>query len=328
MDRHELLRSALGLAAGLALAPRAVLARGRALQEGETAPLPAPKTLPARSLGASGPAVTMLGLGGFHVGGRSAEKEARELVETAYAEGVRFFDNAESYQDGQAERWMGGALEGIRDQVFLMTKTHSPADRSAESARRHLEGSLERLRTDRLDLWQLHSVQSPEDVDRAFAPGGAMEYILAMKEKGVVKHVGVTGHHDPAANARALEHFDRGMRFDVMQMPLNPVDFLQKSFQKSVLPGLVERKIGVIAMKTLASGRILAEGLATVEECLRYVWTLPVSVAVVGMETPEQVRTNAALARAFAPLSPVEVDALHARLAPRAALALEWYKNG
>ena len=127
-----------------------------------------PTTLPTRRLGRTGLDVPILALGGHHVGRAASESDARVLVETALDEGIRFFDNAESYQNGKAERWLGAALEGVRSDVMIMTKTHSPRDRSADSARRHLEGSLERLRTDYLDVWQLHSTKSVDDVDRAF----------------------------------------------------------------------------------------------------------------------------------------------------------------
>ena len=209
-----------------------------------------------------------------------------------------------------------------------MSKTFAFPARTAESARRHLEGTLERLQTDRLDLWQLHSIRGVADVDRAFGPGGAMEYILEAKAQGTVRYVGVTGHVLPAAQRRALDYWDRGIRFDAMQMPLNPIDFHQQSFEKDVLPALVQRAIGVIAMKTSADGRLLRERICTVAECLRYVWSLPVATAVVGMERPELVRDNARLARAFRPMSAGELDALRDRIRPRARLDLEWYKRG
>ncbi|MBM3984270.1 MAG: aldo/keto reductase, partial [Planctomycetes bacterium] len=287
-----------------------------------------PGLLPRRPLGSTGVSLPILGLGGFHLGACADEAAARALLETALAEGVTLLDNAESYQDGRAEEWMGAGLAalGARDQVFLMTKTFKPDGRSAESAARDLEASLRRLRTDRLDLWQLHSVQSVEDVDRAFAPGGAMEFIRAQKAAGSVRFTGVTGHANPAANLRALEWWDRGLTFDVMQMPINPLDALQLSFQERVLPELRRRGLGVLAMKTSASGALLREGLCSIDECLRYVWGLPVDVAIVGQETPEQVRQNAALARC-APLDEAGRAALLARLAPRAALSLEWYKK-
>jgi aryl-alcohol dehydrogenase-like predicted oxidoreductase len=219
-----------------------------------------------RSLGSSKTPVTILALGGFHVGGRKSEKEAVALVDTALEEGIRFFDNAESYQSGRAERWMGSALKGARKEVFLMSKTFSLDDRSAESAKRHLDGTLERLQTDYLDLWQLHSLRSERDCDRAFRKGGAMEYILEQKEKGVVRHVGVTGHVNPKANLRALKHFDEGMKFECMQFPLNPMDEHQLSFRKALVPelqgrrpprqrqGLLDRRLPALCVVTSRDG--------------------------------------------------------------------------
>lgn len=286
-----------------------------------------PGTLPTRPLGRTGLDVTILGLGGHHVAVSGSEANARRLVEAALEEGINFFDTAESYGGGSSERWLGMALAGVRRSVVLMTKTYAPDERSAESARRHLEGSLSRLRTDYLDLWQLHSVRSADDVDRAFGPGGAMEFIQEAKQRGMVRFIGVTGHVTPAAHRRALEYWDRGIKFDVMQMPLNPLDYHQRSFTREVLPMLVDRQIGVIAMKTSADGALLREGLATIDECQRYVWSLPVSLAVVGMERPDLVRENARRAREFRAMAETDITALRSRLEPRARLALEWYKR-
>lgn len=286
-------------------------------------------TLPARRLGRTGETLPILGLGGWHVGSAGSARAAQGIVETAIAEGICFLDTAESYQEGGSERFIGAALAalGARDRVFLMTKTFHLETRSRESAQRHLEGSLARLRTDHLDLWQLHSVRTVADVDRAFGRGGAMEYIIEMQQQGVVRHIGVTGHQDPAANLRALHHWDAGMRFETMQMPLNPMDYHQHSFQRRVLPELVKRDIGVIAMKTAADGRLLREHVCTVEECRRFAWSLPVGVAVVGMESAPLVRENARLAREFSPLGDAERRALLDRIAPRRSLALEPYKQ-
>jgi aryl-alcohol dehydrogenase-like predicted oxidoreductase len=326
LDRKQFLRVMAGAAAGLAFAPRIGT---RQEPPAEAAAKPG-EPLPLRQLGKDGPEITILGMGGFHMAMAPDEKASRELVEVALAEGVRFFDNAESYEAGRAERWMGAALKPVRKEVFLMTKTFAPDERSAESAKRHLAGSLERLQTDYLDLWQYHSVRTPEDVDLGFREGGAMEYLLEMKRQGVVKWIGVTGHARPAANLRALKWWDAGWRFDAMQMPVNPMDFHQSSFQKEVLPELVKRGIGVLAMKTSAYGRLPADGLCTVDECQRFVWSLPVSAAVVGMRTVEEVRENARRARAVTaaapPMPAEEADALLARLQPQAALELEWYK--
>ncbi|MHC4846138.1 MAG: aldo/keto reductase [Planctomycetota bacterium] len=286
-----------------------------------------PSPLPMRRLGRTDAMVTVLGLGGHHVGLTGSESAARRMVDAALEAGIRFFDTAESYQGGNSERWMGAALAEVRDEVFLMSKTHEPGKRDAAWAQKHLEGSLQRLGTDRLDLWQLHSVKSPEDVDNAFREGGAMEFILSQREAGVVKHVGVTGHIHPAAHLRALHWWDQGWRFDTMQFPLNPIDHHQRSFAKALLPELAKRDIGVIAMKTSASGALMKEGVCSAEECLRYVLSLPIHVAVVGMERPALVEINARTVREAGPLDAAESEALLARIAPRADLSLEWYKR-
>ncbi len=319
MDRRTFSRTM-----GTALVGIGIPVNGRGSRSARDLP---PTPLPTRRLGRTGLAVPILSLGGHHLGRAESETDARRLVEVALEEGIRFFDNAESYHGGTSERWLGAALTDVRADVLIMTKTHSPRDRSAESARRHLEGSLERLRTDYLDVWQLHSTKSAEDVDRAFAPGGAMETIMQAKEEGLVRFVGVTGHVTPAAHRRALEYWDRGWQFDTFQFPVNPMDYHQRSFQRQVLVDMVARDIGVIAMKTSADGRLLREQICTIAECLRYVWSLPVSIAVVGMERPELVRHNARLARSFEQMSPDELRTLRERIAPRADMSLEWYKR-
>ena len=324
MDRASFLKSIGG-----ALSTRLMLGARTHVRSGE-ADVPSAASLPQRRLGRTGVMLPILGLGGWHLGDAGSERAARTLLESALAEGIRFFDNAESYHGGTSERWLGTALAslGVRNQVFLMTKTYDLVNRSRESAARHLEGSLKRLRTERLDLWQLHSVRSVDDVDRAFRSGGAMEYILEAQRQGVVRYVGVTGHQDPAANLRALHYWDEGLRFDAMQMPLNPIDYHQRSFERQVLPELVKRDIGVIAMKTSGDGRLLRNRVCTAAECHRYAWSLPVSVAVVGMERPALVQENARYARAFAVLTDAERRALLERVAPRASLRLEPYKTG
>jgi uncharacterized protein len=319
VDRREFSRTLATATAGLAAFLGWRPASTPALPSG---------TLPTRRLGRTDLELPILSLGGSHVVQAGSERAARRLIDVALEEGIRFLDTAESYGSGTSERWIGAALKGRRDAVVLMTKTFAYPERTAESARRHLEGSLERLQTDHLDLWQLHSIRSVGDVDRAFGPGGAMEYILEAKERGIVRYVGVTGHVSPRAHARALEYWDRGIRFDAMQLPINPIDYHQQSFQREVLPQLVERGIGVIAMKTSADGALLRRKICSIEECVRYVWSLPVSVAVVGMERPELVRRNAQLAREFGPMGETELSALRARIGPKARLDLEWYKRG
>jgi uncharacterized protein len=323
MDRAEFLKW-LGATLG------APFVRRPSRDPSSGAPARVSAALPERRLGRTGVMLPILGLGGWHLGDAGSERAAHTLVETALVEGIRFFDNAESYHSGTSERWLGAALAalGARRDVFLMTKTYDLAHRSRDSAARHLEGGLRRLRTDHLDLWQLHSVRSVADVDNAFRRGGAMEYIVDAQRQGVVRYVGVTGHQDPAANLRALHFWDEGIRFDTMQMPLNPIDHHQRSFERQVLPELVKRDIGVIAMKTSADGRLVRGRVCTAAECHRYAWSLPVSIAVVGMETPALVRENARRAREFSALSDAERRTLLDRVAPRAELRLEPYKLG
>ena len=322
MDRANFLKW-LGAAIGSRFVPG-----GRGPTSSAVGRVVAPGTLPERRLGRTGVMMPILGLGGWHLGDAGSERAARTLLETAIAEGIRFLDNAESYHAGTAERWLGSAITslGVRRQMFVMTKTFDLEHRSRDSAARHLEGSLRRLRTDYLDLWQLHSVRSVEDTDRAFRRGGAMDYILDMQRQGVVRHVGVTGHRHPSANLRALYYWDQGIRFDAMQMPINPMDYHQRSFQRHVLAELVKRDIGVIAMKTSADGRLLRSRVCTKLECLRFAWSLPVSLAVVGMERPSLVRENARHARDFEPMSDAERRALIDRVAPQTSLRLEPYK--
>src|SRR5829696_3011665 len=323
MDRASFLRWL-----GASIGGRMMLASSGSPAAADT--VSAPGTLPERRLGRTGVKMPILGLGGWHLGDAGSERAARAVLDTALAEGIRFLDNAESYHAGTSERWLGAALasSGMRDQVFLMTKTFDLEHRSREGAARHLDGSLRRLQTDHLDLWQLHSVRSADDVDRAFRRGGAMEYILEMQRQGVVRHVGVTGHQDPAANLRALHYWDEGMRFDAMQMPLNPVDYHQRSFERQVLGELVKRDIGVIAMKTSADGRLLRSGVCSAAECHAYAWSLPTSVAVVGMERPALVRENARRARELQQMSETARRSLLDRVAPKARLRLEPYKTG
>jgi aryl-alcohol dehydrogenase-like predicted oxidoreductase len=321
MERSEFLRRMAGLAGGLAAAG----VSREAMPNNSSSSLP-PSPLPVRPLGQTGVDVPILGLGGHHLARTGSAEGVRALLDVALGAGIRFLDTAESYQNGDSERWLGAALGARRRDVFLMTKTFDHPARTADGARRHLEGSLERLRTDHLDLWQLHSVRSVEDVDRAFGRGGAMEVILRTRDEGVARFIGVTGHHDPAANLRAIHYWDQGMRFDAMQMPLNPLDPHQRSFERTVLPELVRRGIGVIAMKTSADGALLRDGLCTAAECHRYVWSLPVSVAVVGMERAELVRENARTAQGRF-MTDDERAAITRRLAPHARLDLEWYKQ-
>ncbi len=254
--------------------------------------------VPTRPLGATGVQISMLGLGGHHAGrGRDADKAVR-LIRKAIDMGVTFLDNAWEYHDGRAEEFMGKALlDGYRAKAFLMTKHHG---RDKKTAMQHLEDSLRRLRTDVIDLWQFHEVVYDKDPEMIFAPGGGIEAAELAKKQGKVRFIGFTGHRSPMLHLKMLAY---GYPWDAVQMPMNVFDPHYKSFQQHVLPILVRRNIGVIAMKTMASGHVLRADVATPEQALRYIWSQPVSTIVSGMESEELLEANVATARAFSPMS-------------------------
>lgn len=273
--------------------------------------------LPLRPLGRTGASVTMLGAGGWHIG-RMAEDEAERTLHAAIEEGVRFFDTAEGYQDGGSEERLGRLLTpAYRDVVFLMTKTTA---QDAASARRHLDESLRRLRTDYLDLWQMHSVNDEDDVD-ARLRNGVLDVMEEAKASGRVRFIGFTGHRAPAAHMRVVHQTGA---FDTCQMPVNVVDAAHEEFIHTVLPQLTARSMGVLAMKTLANGGffggkeqgehgpcpcIIPDRLQ-VDEALRFVWSLPISVLISGSDSADQLRHTAQIARSFTAMSSEERNEL------------------
>ncbi|MCY3792104.1 MAG: aldo/keto reductase, partial [Gemmatimonadetes bacterium] len=236
-------------------------------------------------------------------------KAMAALMHAAIDEGINFFDNAWGYSNGASEIRMGKVLSGgYRDRVFLMTKD---ASRHPKRAIVHLEESLRRLQTDVIDLWQFHNIKQPDDPERIYEQG-LLEAVLKAKEEGKIRYIGFTGHTLPSLHVEMIE---RGFTWDATQMPINVFDPHYLSFVDEVLPVAVEKNIGVIAMKTLG-GRpeaILATGVATVTECLRYAMSLPVATVCSGMDSLEKLRQNADIARQFAPLAADEQLALLSR---------------
>ncbi|MDJ0592484.1 MAG: aldo/keto reductase [Pleurocapsa sp. MO_226.B13] len=291
------------------------------------------KLLPLRKLGRTGEAVTMLGVGGAHLGGMS-ERDAQETIEIALEGGVRFFDTAEMYQSGGSETRMGKLLTPkYRDEIYLMTKTTA---RDAENARRDLEDSLRRLNTDYLDLWQVHSVNSPEDVSDRIA-NGVFEVMTEAKASGKVRHIGFTGHRQPEAHLKVLEESDI---FDTCQMPVNLADPSYSSFINQTMAKLVERNIGVIAMKTLANGGFfggsshgqhgdnpkIVPNRVSIAEAINFAWSLPVSVIVTGANNPQQMQEKVDLANSFVAMSEQERQDLIDKVADLAGTTVEFYK--
>ncbi|WP_159517656.1 aldo/keto reductase [Sunxiuqinia indica] len=274
--------------------------------------------LPLRRLGKTNEYVTMLGVGGYHIGWTS-ERDAQAVIETAIGGGVRFFDTAEQYGPAVSEERYGKYLTPkYRDHIFLMTKTQA---RNAKDAQQHLEDSLRRMKTDRLDLWQIHSIFSPEDVENRLAEG-VLEVMKKAKESGKVKYVGFTGHRDPFAHKKMLELTRDNDPFDTVQMPVNALDQSYFSFANNVMPELLERNIGILAMKTLADGRFFGEldranwkakdpvipNYMSIKEALYYSWSLPISTLITGAENVEYMQEKIELAKSFVKLS--EADRL------------------
>jgi aryl-alcohol dehydrogenase-like predicted oxidoreductase len=270
-----------------------------------------------RPLGHTGERVSLLGLGGHHIGTQEDEQESIEIIRSAIDAGVTFLDNSWDYTQGKSEIRMGRALQdGYRERVFLMTKIDG---RTRESAEQQLAESLERLQTDRIDLLQFHEVIRLEDPDRIFAPGGAMEAVEAARAAGKVRFIGFTGHKDPLVHLRMLAVAkDHGFRFDALQMPLNVMDAHFRSFQRHVLPVALAEGVAVIGMKPLGDGTIPRAGIASAEECLHYAMSLPVSVVLTGIDSMEVLRQDLRAVETFRPLEEDERAALLARTAESA----------
>jgi predicted aldo/keto reductase-like oxidoreductase len=267
--------------------------------------------IPSRPFGKTGVNVCPIGLGGYHLGTISSKREAVALVKRAVDAGITFMDNAWEYHDGRSEELMGAALEGRRDQVFLMTKvcTHG---RDAKTAMRQLEQSLRRLKTDYLDLWQIHEVVYDNDPELHFANGGVVEAIDRAKREGKTRFVGFTGHKDPAIHLRMLSY---DYPFDSCQLPLNCFDGAFRSFETQVLPELVRRKIAPIGMKSLGGrGEAVKKRVVSAPDAIRYAMSLPIATLVSGIDSQAVLRQNLKVARGFTPMSDAEMHALRTRL--------------
>jgi predicted aldo/keto reductase-like oxidoreductase len=256
-------------------------------------------SIPRRAFGRYADQVSILGIGGYHLGDVGTIKAVR-IIHAAIDAGINFLDNAWEYHDGDSEDRMGRAIADRRDSVFLMTKvcTHG---RGAAVAMRQLEQSLRRLRTDHLDLWQIHECVYYNDPDRHFAKGGVVEALDRAKAQGKVRYVGFTGHKDPDIHLRMLGH---DYPFDACQLPLNGFDATFRSFQSRVLPELAKRHIAAIGMKSLGGdGRVIRKKAARIEDALRYAMSLPVCTTVSGIDSMRVLRQNLKIASAFTPMS-------------------------
>jgi predicted aldo/keto reductase-like oxidoreductase len=283
--------------------------------------------MPYRKLGSTGERISLIGIGGAHLGGPKTDAEAVRIVRTAIDNGVNFMDNCWDYNGGTSELRMGKALrDGYRSRAFLMTKIDG---RDAKTARLQLDQSLQRLQTDYLDLLQFHEIIRMSDPELIFASKGAIETVFDARKAGKVRYIGFTGHKDPHIHLKMLETArSHSFRFDTVQMPLNVMDAHYESFQRLVLPVLVGADIGVLAMKPIGGGIILQSGTVSPVECLHYAMNLPVSVVITGCGSMPILDQALEAARSFEPMTEAQVDALMAKTSSAASAGrYELYKT-
>ena len=267
-----------------------------------------------RDLGSTGEKVSLIGVGGWHLGLKSVEQEtAIRIVRTAIDRGINFMDNCWDYNRGVSENRMGAALQdGYREKVFLMTKIDG---RTKKLAAKQIDESLKRLKTDRLDLVQHHEILRYEDPHRIFdeKEGAHLAFIEARKA-GKLRFIGFTGHKDPNIHLHFLEVAESyGLKFDTAQMPINVMDAHYRSFSKLVVPQLVKRKMGVLAMKTLANGVILKSKTVTAIECLHYAMSQPVSVVIAGIDSIKILDQALAAVTSFQDVKKKDIAAILAK---------------
>jgi predicted aldo/keto reductase-like oxidoreductase len=302
--RREFLQTTLAGAAALGIA-----AAGKAGAADDS------KGLPTRELGKTGVRVSILCLGGWHVGAVKDKKEAVKIMHAAVDNGLTFFDNAWDYHDGGSEEVMGEALSqgGYRDKVFLMTKN---CERDGRGTRKCLEDSLKRLKTDHIDLWQFHEINYDNDPDWVIDKGGLEEALKAQKE-GKVRFIGFTGHKDPRIHLKMLGKH----KWDTAQMPINVCDYFYRSFVHDVVPEARKKGVAPIGMKSLGGGqpgRLVTAKVCTAEEAIRYALSQDIAALVTGIDSMKILEQNLAIARGFKKMSEDDLKELLAKVKPAA----------
>ena len=293
--------------------------------------------LPLRTLGTTGEKVTMLGLGGAHIG-RMDDTTAEKVINTAIEGGIRFFDMATMYGNGVAEIRYGKFLTPkYRDVSFIMTKSHA---KDAKTAREHLEQSLTKMKTDYVDLWQVHMIGSVDDLDTRVS-NGVLEVFREAKESGKARYIGFTSHFHYEALQKLLETTDY---WDTCQIPINCFDPNYKSYINNLVPTLLERKIAILAMKTLGNGGFfggtdhmehgdepkIVPNIASIEEAVSYAWSFPVSTLITGPDNVDMLKEKIELAKSFKKMTEQDRLALVQRLgnAGLEGEKVEFYKEG
>ncbi|HYG76162.1 MAG TPA: aldo/keto reductase [Planctomycetota bacterium] len=284
----------------------AAITAGRRSRAGEAPPR---GQIEYRTLGRTGERVSMVGLGGWHLGIQQDENDSIHIIRHAVDNGINFLDNCWDYNEGKSEERMGKALrDGYRKRVFLMTKIDGQTRQSAEA---QLHESLRRLQTDMIDLVQIHEAIRMSDPEKVFAPGGSVEALIAAQKAGKIRFIGFTGHKSPDIHLKMLEFAAKNnFRFDAVQLPLNVMDAHFDSFEKKVLPVLVRDEIGVLGMKPLGNPHILRSNTASAVECLHYAMNLPTSVVITGCDSMAILEQALNAARTFKPLDAATVAAL------------------
>ncbi len=318
MDRRDFLKAA-GTVAGAAAAEPLLHASTKT---------PEAEGMVYRTLGRTGERISAIGMGGYHIGKSSlSEQDAIQLMHRGIDHGITFMDNCWDYNDGMSEIRMGKALAGgYRAKVFLMTKIDG---RTKASAAQQIDESLQRLRTEHVDLMQFHEVIRLEDPDRIFAEGGAIEAMLEAKKAGKVRYIGFTGHKDPYVHLRMLDHArQHQFHFDAVQMPLNVMDAHFRSFAREVLPVLTREGIAPLGMKGFGDSFILNSNTVKPIECLHYCLNLPIAVQITGIDNQQTLDQALEAARTFKPMSSTEVASLLERTKPVAGEGkFELYKT-
>jgi predicted aldo/keto reductase-like oxidoreductase len=273
--------------------------------------------IPYRVLGRTGEKVSVIGLGGFHIGKLPDENESVRIIRSAVDRGINFLDNCWDYNRGVSEVRMGKALrDGYRQRVFLMTKIDG---RDQKTAAQQIDESLRRLQTDRLDLLQFHEVIRMSDPERIFASNGAVHAAVAAQNAGKVRFIGFTGHKSPDIHLHMIETAAKhDFQFDTVQMPLNVMDAHFNSFAAKVVPVAVQHKIAILGMKPFGDHYIIDSKTATPIECLHYPMNLPASVVITGIDSIPVLDQALTAAATFKPMTEAEVTARLNKTAPAA----------
>jgi predicted aldo/keto reductase-like oxidoreductase len=276
--------------------------------------------IPTRLFGKTGVKLSVIGLasGRFHLTG--SDEDAVALTRHAVTLGINYFDTAHTYWNGHSEEIYGRALAEFRKQVFITTKSNK---RDRKGAEEDLATSLKSMRTDYLDLWQVHEIKTLEEVEKVFAPGGAIEAFEAAKKAGKCRFIGFTGHHDPEVHLEMLRRYDK---WDTILMPLHIADPLYLSFEKQALPIAVGRGMGIQGMKNFGNAKLLQT--FSVRECLNYVLSLPIHCTAVGCTTIGQLEDDVRVAQSFKPIGEEQMAALRQRAVQiKGPLLEDWKKN-